>query len=128
MLEAGHDPELDGGVKVYHYAKCSTCRDALKFLDGRGVKYTAVEIEKTPPSKPELKRMLGFYEGNMRRLFNTSGLVYKEMGLKDKLPLLTESEALDLLSKHGKLVKRPFVLGDDFGLVGFSEKDWDNKF
>jgi arsenate reductase len=116
------------GVKVYHYAKCSTCRDAIKFLDARGVKYTAVEIDKAPPSKPELKRMLGFYEGNMRRLFNTSGLVYKELGLKDKLPLLSESEALDLLSKNGKLVKRPFVLGEDFGLVGFAEKDWDKQF
>lgn len=128
MLEADHHPQLDGGVKVYHYAKCSTCRDALKFLDTGGVKYTAVEIDKTPPSKSELKRMLGFYEGNMRRLFNTSGLVYKEMGLKDKLPLLKEGEALDLLSKHGKLVKRPFVLGEDFGLVGFAEKEWAKHF
>jgi Spx/MgsR family transcriptional regulator len=116
------------GVKVYHYAKCSTCRDALKFLDARGAKYTAVEIDNTPPSKSELKRMLGYYEGNLRRLFNTSGLVYKELGLKDKLPLLSESEALDLLSKHGKLVKRPFVLGEDFGMVGFAKKEWDEKF
>jgi Spx/MgsR family transcriptional regulator len=116
------------GVKVYHYAKCSTCRDALKFLDAKGVQYEAVEIDKKPPSKSELKRMLGYYGGNLRRLFNTSGLVYKELGLKDKLPGLTEMEALDLLAKHGKLVKRPFVLGEDFGMVGFAKTDWDARF
>ena len=115
-------------MKIFHYAKCSTCRDALKWLDTRGVKYTAVEIDKTPPSPAELKKMLKFYDGNLRKLFNTSGLVYKDLGLKDKLPTMPESDALDLLSKNGKLVKRPFVLGKDFGLVGFDKVEWARRF
>src|SRR5436190_19692230 len=115
-------------MKVYHYAKCSTCRDALKFLDGRGARYTSVEIDKTPPSKSELKRMLKYYDGNLRRLFNTSGLIYKAPGLKEKLSTLTQDQALELLSSHGKLVKRPFVLGDDFGLGGLVTDEWPEAF
>jgi len=115
-------------MKVYHYAKCSTCRDALKFLESRGAQYTPIEIDKTPPSKSELKRMLKYYDGNLRRLFNTSGLVYKALGLKEKLSTLTQDQALELLSSHGKLVKRPFVLGDDFGLVGFVKDEWTERF
>ena len=115
-------------MKIYHYAKCSTCRDALKFLDGRGVRYTPVEIDNTPPSKSELKKMLKYYDGNLRRLFNTSGLVYKELGLKEKLSTLTEDQALELLSSNGKLVKRPFVLGDAFGMVGFAKDEWNKRF
>ena len=115
-------------MKVYHYAKCSTCRDALKFLESREARYTPIEIDKTPPSKSELKRMIKYYDGNLRRLFNTSGLVYKALGLKEKLSTLSQDQALELLSSHGKLVKRPFVLGDDFGLVGFVKDEWTERF
>lgn len=118
-------------LKVYEYAKCSTCVKALKFLDGKKVKYQKMAIVDTPPSTKELKEMLAFLKengGSLRHLFNTSGLVYKEMKLSEKLPNLTESEALKLLADNGKLVKRPFVIGDGTYLIGFKEDDWKKNF
>jgi arsenate reductase len=114
-------------VRVYEYANCSTCRKALKFLDARKAAYEAIPIVETPPTKAELKTMLKF-AGDLRRLFNTSGLVYREMGLGEKLKTMSEDEALALLSKHGKLVKRPFVLLPDRGLLGFKEDEWKAAF
>lgn len=114
-------------VKVYEYSGCSTCRKALKFLDARGVDYTAAPIVETPPSTAELKAMLAF-AGDLRRLFNTSGVLYREMGIAEKLKTMTEAQALALLSKHGKLVKRPFVLLKDRGLLGFKEEEWAAAF
>lgn len=75
----------------------------------------------------ELKQMLNYQNCSLKKLFNTSGLVYKEMGLKDKLPHLSIHQALTLLSQHGMLVKRPFLLGDNFGLLGFKETEWSLK-
>ncbi len=114
-------------VRVYEYEKCSTCRQALKFLDARKIAYEAVPIVETPPTLAELKTMLK-YAGDIRRLFNTSGVVYREMGLGDKLKTMSEAEALALLAKHGKLVKRPFVLLKDRGLLGFKEEEWKAAF
>jgi arsenate reductase len=114
-------------VKVYEYEGCSTCRKALKFLDARKVAYEAVPIVETPPSKTELKVMLKF-AGDLRLLFNTSGVLYREMGVGEKLKTLGEDEALALLAKHGKLVKRPFVLLPDRGLLGFKEDEWRAAF
>ncbi len=113
---------------VYVYGKCSTCKTALLFLKKRGVTFIEKEITKTPPSIAELKQMLAYQNDNVRKLFNTSGLLYKEMQLKEKLPDLSLDEALALLHQHGMLVKRPFLLGDDFGLLGFKETEWYNKF
>src|SRR5580692_7615466 len=101
-------------IKVYEYEGCSTCRKALKFLDARGVAYEAVPIIETPPSTAELKTMLKF-AGDLRRLFNTSGVLYREMGVGKRLETMDEAGALELLAKHGKLVKRPFVLLKDRG-------------
>jgi len=118
-------------TKIYEYAKCSTCRDALKFLDSKKVAYEKIAIVDQPPTVPELKKMLAAYKekgGSLKSLFNTSGLVYKEMNLAEKFPTLSEAEALKLLSQNGKLVKRPFVLGDDVHLVGFKEADWKKVF
>ncbi len=114
-------------IKVYEYAGCSTCRKALKFLDSRGVAYECVPIVETPPSKAELKTMLAF-AGDLRRLFNTSGALYREMGVGEKLKTLSEDAALALLARHGKLVKRPFVLLKDRGLLGFKEDEWREAF
>jgi Spx/MgsR family transcriptional regulator len=114
-------------VKVYEYEGCSTCRKALKFLDARGVAYEAVPIVETPPSKAELKAMLAF-AGDLRRLFNTSGVLYREMGVGKKLETLSEDDALALLAEHGKLVKRPFALLKDRGLLGFKEDEWKAAF
>lgn len=114
-------------TRVYEYAGCSTCRNALKFLDARGVAYERVPIVETPPSKKELKAMLAF-AGDLKRLFNTSGLLYREMKVGERLKAMSEDEALDLLSRHGKLVKRPFVLLKGRGLLGFKEADWKKAF
>ncbi len=115
-------------IRFYEYAKCSTCRDAGKFLESHGVHFERIPIRETPPSKAELKKMLGAYHGEIRRLFNTSGMDYKAMGMKDRLPKLSEAEALELLSKNGNLIKRPFVLTEKGGIVGFREADWKTLF
>ena len=114
-------------IKVYSYSKCSTCRKAVKFLDARGVQYEEAPIVETPPSKAELAQMLKSV-GEIKKLFNTSGELYREMKMSEKLPKLTTDEALTVLSKYGKLVKRPFVLTPKTGLVGFDEKAWRAAF
>ncbi|EMO07259.1 transcriptional regulator, Spx/MgsR family [Leptospira interrogans serovar Icterohaemorrhagiae str. Verdun HP] len=111
-------------LKVYEYKNCSTCRNALKFLSGKKVKLEILPIRETPPKKSELKTMLQYLGNESKKLFNTSGNDYKELGLKDKLSSLSLEEQLDLLSKNGNLVKRPFVLGEGFGFVGFKEEEW----
>ena len=109
---------------IYIYSKCSTCRDAVKFLEKHQQKFTVKEITQETPSILELQQMLNCQQGNLKKLFNTSGLLYKEMQLKEKLATLSEQESLSLLHQHGMLVKRPFLLGKDFGLVGFKETEW----
>lgn len=118
-------------VKVYEYAGCSTCKKALKFLEANKVKFQKIPIVEQPPTKVELKAMLQFLKaagGDLKKLFNTSGLLYKEMKISEKFPTMTEADALDLLAKNGKLIKRPFVLGKDFGVVGFKEDQWEKLF
>ena len=111
-------------LKIYTYAKCSTCRKAVKFLRDHHIQFEEVPIRETPPSLAELKLML---EGrSLKALFNTSGLDYKALGLSGKLPAMSEAEALGLLAKNGNLVKRPFVLGKDVRLVGFDEEAWES--
>lgn len=111
-------------LKVYEYKNCGTCKKALKFLESKGIEYKKIAIRDTPPKKTELKKMLGHMNGEIKRLFNTSGQDYRAMGLKDKIKDMKQTEALDLLSQNGNLVKRPFVLADDWGTVGFKEDEW----
>lgn len=111
-------------LTVYAYQKCSTCRDALKWLTARGIPHEVKAIRETPPSVAELKTVLQATGGDIRKLFNTSGVDYRELGMKEKLPAMSEAEALKLLSTNGNLVKRPFALGDGKALVGFKEADW----
>lgn len=115
---------MSAPIRLYTYANCSTCRDAAKWLRARGVNFSERPIYETPPSLDELRRMLAHQNGNLRRLFNTSGLEYRALGLAAKLPAMTEPEALSLLSGNGKLVKRPFLLGEGIGLVGFAAPIW----
>lgn len=115
-------------VIVYEYQNCSTCKNALKFLDKQKITYERRAIVDQPPTKKELKQMLGHMDGNVRKLFNTSGLVYKEMKLGEKLDSLSVEQALELLAANGKLIKRPFVLGEKVGLVGFKEDEWKKLF
>ena len=114
-------------MKVYAYKNCSTCRKAIKYLDTTKRDYTEIAIRETPPTRAELKAMLKVYDGDIRKLFNTSGGDYKAMGLKDKLPKMSEAKAIDLLSKNGNLVKRPFVVVGNTGMVGFKIDEWKDK-
>jgi arsenate reductase len=115
-------------IRVYEYANCSTCKKALKFLDQKKVSYERVPIVDRPPTMSELKDMLAHQNGELKKLFNTSGQLYRELGISEKLPKMSEAEALKLLSQHGKLVKRPFVLTGERGLVGFKEDEWKKAF
>lgn len=111
-------------LKIYEYAKCGTCRNALKFLTARNVDFAVVPIREQPPTRSELKRMLAIYNGDIRRLFNISGQDYRKLKLSTKLSTMKLNDALDLLSRNGNLVKRPFVLTEKCGLVGFNEDQW----
>ncbi|EQA73826.1 arsenate reductase family protein [Leptospira noguchii] len=114
-------------LKIYEYKNCSTCRNALKFLSGKKAQLEILPIRETPPKKSELKTMLQYVGNESKKLFNTSGNDYKELGLKDKLSSMSIDKQLDLLSKNGNLVKRPFVLGEGFGFVGFKEEEWKKR-
>jgi arsenate reductase len=109
-------------MKFYGYNKCSTCRKAQKFLDGKKVKYQSIDITETPPPKTVLKKALKTRE--LKKLFNTSGVQYKELNIKDKLKGMTEAQALDLLASNGRLVKRPIAVDGDRVTVGFDEAEY----
>ena len=111
-------------MKIFIYEKCDTCRKALKYLQERGINAEQVPIRETPPTVAELKRMLN-YVGDLKRLFNTSGLDYKALNMKDRLPKLSEPEALALLATNGNLVKRPFLLTKTGGTTGFKLDEWE---
>jgi len=115
-------------LKVYAYKNCDTCRKAKKFLEANEIAHEMIPIREQPPSKSELKTMLTCYDGNIRKLFNTSGGDYKAMNMKEKLPEMTNAEAIDLLSKNGNLIKRPFAIRGGFGAVGFNEVAWGELF
>ena len=112
-------------ITVYSYKNCDTCRRALKWLVFHNINHEVKPIRETPPSKSELKRALKAKNGEIKKLFNSSGSDYKALGLKDKLPKMSNSEAIDLLAGNGRLVKRPFVVTDDAVLIGFKEKEWE---
>lgn len=114
--------------RVYTLSQCSTCKTAVAFLRARGVQFTEIPIRVQPPSPEELRRMLSLTGGDVKKLYNTSGLEYKAQGMKDRLPSLTEDEALALLAGNGSLVKRPFLLTDTGGAVGFKEPEWSALF
>ena len=109
------------------YPPCSTCQKAKKWLDAQGIAYTDRHIKEQNPSYEELKAWYEKCGLPLKKFFNTSGLVYKNLGLKDKLPTMTEEEQLRLLATDGMLVKRPLVVGEDFVLTGFKEAEWAEK-
>ena len=109
------------------YPKCTTCQKAQKWLDENGISYTFRDIKTENPAYEELS---GWYRRSglpLKRFFNASGLLYKSMGLKDKLPQMSEDEMLKLLATDGMLVKRPLLVSDDFVLVGFKEAEWESR-
>lgn len=109
------------------YAKCSTCQKAKKWLDANGIEYTERPIKEQNPTVEELKLWHQKSGLPLKKFFNTSGLLYKDMQLKDKLPKMSEEEQYALLATDGMLVKRPMVIGEEFVLVGFKEADWEEK-
>nr|WP_316615339.1 arsenate reductase family protein [uncultured Ruminococcus sp.] len=106
------------------YPRCSTCKKAQKWLDEKGIVYTYRDIKEENPSFDELKTWVEKSGLDIKRFFNTSGLLYKSMSLKDKLPAMSTEEKLILLSSDGMLVKRPIVVTDSAVLVGFREQEW----
>lgn len=106
------------------YPKCSTCQKAKKWLEEHKINYTERNIAKNNPSYEELKEWHARSGLPLKRFFNTSGLLYKEMKLKDKLPTMSEDEQLKLLATNGMLVKRPILIDEDTVLVGFKEAEW----
>lgn len=112
-------------MKLYQHPKCSTCVKAAKYLKQLAVDFESINIIESPPTKAELKAMLLSYNGDIRKLFNVSGEQYRELKMKDKLPLMSDAQAIDLLASNGKLIKRPFLLNDKKqGIVGFKEEGW----
>lgn len=111
---------------VYTYANCDTCRRAVKWLRAHEVAFVEKPIRETPPTGAELRTMLARLggAGALKKLFNTSGVDYRAQKIGEKLAALSEAEAIALLAGNGNLVKRPFALGGDIGLVGFDETVW----
>lgn len=109
------------------YPKCSTCQKAKKWLDSHEIEYTERHIVEENPTYEELKEWHQKSGLSLKKFFNTSGMLYKEMKLKDKLPDMSEDEQLQLLATNGMLVKRPLVVAEGFVLTGFKEKEWTEK-
>lgn len=109
------------------YPKCTTCQKAKAWLDAQGVSYTLRDIKLDHPTAEELSAWHQASGLPLKKFFNTSGLQYKALGLKDKLPAMTEEEQIALLSTDGMLVKRPILVGDDFVLTGFRQGEWEEK-
>ena len=107
------------------YPKCSTCKKAEQYLNEKKVEIEVRDIKLNHPNKEELRDWIKRSDLDMKRFFNTSGLKYKELNLKEKLPLMSEEEKLDLLASDGMLVKRPILVSENFVLVGFKQKEWD---
>ena len=107
------------------YPKCTTCQKARAFLDQRGIAYTRRDIKLENPTADELRRWWRDSGLPLKKFFNTSGLQYKALGLKDKLPEMSEEEQLSLLATDGMLVKRPILVGEDFVRTGFRPAEWE---
>lgn len=108
------------------YSKCSTCKKAQKWLDDNGIEYETRDIKDNNPTYDELKEWHGKSSLPLKKFFNTSGLLYRSMNLKERLADMSEEEQLELLATDGMLVKRPIIITDNTVLVGFKEKDWEN--
>ena len=107
------------------YSRCSTCKKAQKWLDEQGIAYTQRDIKEDNPTRAELEQWHQRSGLPLKRFFNTSGLVYKNLGLKDKLPEMSEEEQLKLLATNGMLVKRPLIVDGDRVLTGFKMAEWE---
>ena len=114
-------------IKFICYPKCTTCQKAKKWLDDNKIEYELRDIKEDNPSLDELNAWYKISGLPLKKFFNTSGLLYKSMELKDKLPSMSEEEQLKFLATDGMLVKRPLSIGEDFVLVGFKESEWNEN-
>lgn len=113
-------------IKFICYPKCTTCQRAKKWLDDNGIEYELRDIKLDRPTLSELAEWYDLSGLPLKKFFNTSGLLYKSLELKTRLPEMTEEDMLTLLATDGMLVKRPLLIGNDFVLVGFKEAEWEN--
>ena len=115
-------------MQFINYSKCSTCKNAKKYLDDNNIEYTDRQIKEDTPTKEELKKWIDKFNIDIKKLFNTSGLIYRDLNLKEKLNDMSMDEKLNLLSSNGMLIKRPLLVSNDNILIGFKKKEWDNYF
>lgn len=114
-------------LRIYTLSNCDTCRKAVKWLQARGVAFEERAIRETPPGAAEVRAMLKAQGGELKKVFNVAGGEFREQKLGEKLPTMTEAQAVTLLSGNGSLVKRPFLIGEGVGLTGFKEAEWAEK-
>lgn len=112
-------------ITYYAYPKCTTCRKAKKWLDDQEVEYNEINIAEAPPSKEQLSEIYAASGVDLKKFFNTSGMKYRELGLKDKLADMADEEQLELLASDGMLIKRPLAYGDGKVTLGFKEQDFE---
>lgn len=113
-------------MKIFVHYNCSSCKKALKWLESKSLEVEAVNLLENCPSEEEFQQMVVAYDGNLKKLFNTSGQLYRELGMKDKVSEMIAGEIYKLLGREGMLVKRPFLLSGDKGFVGFKEAEWES--
>lgn len=114
-------------IKFYGYAKCSTVKKAKKWLNENNIPFEEIEITENPPSKEELEKVYKQSGLEIKKFFNTSGIKYRELGLKDVVKTESDDKLLEILSSDGMLIKRPLVYDDKNVLLGFKEEEWKNK-
>lgn len=114
-------------ILFIEYPRCTTCQKAKKWLDENGIEYSDRHIKEDNPTYDELQKWHEMSGLPLKKFFNTSGLLYKSMNLKDRIPEMSEDEQLKLLASDGMLVKRPLIVGDDYVLTGFKAEEWEKK-
>ena len=114
-------------IKIYSYPRCTTCQRALKWLDGKSAEYECINIKEDNPDKETLRSLWQKSGLDLKKFFNTSGILYREKGLSQKLPEMSDEEKLDLLSSDGMLVKRPILITKNSVCVGFKEGEWEKS-
>lgn len=112
-------------MKIYCYPKCTTCQRAIKWLDSKSIEYELINIKENNPDKETLRTLWQKSGLELKKFFNTSGILYREMELSKKLPAMNNEEKLDLLATDGMLVKRPIFITENAVLVGFKESEWE---